>query len=171
MANVSGTVTSALSLIEPGTPQLATGQNLQNNINKTLSVAFTNGTAASQIDTIYALSGNFTASTAKVIHLGNGSVSDAYSNPVSMVHLTTLYFANLATTDTSANQVTVGTASNGITTLFPSTSTVIIPAGGSILINAGLTGYLVTSGTADAITFTPSTGTPAFELIALGRSA
>jgi len=173
--SLSATITAGLTVNQTGTPILASQQTLVNNINKTLTTTFSNGNAAANlIDTVYAKSGTFTASTAITVRpVTAGALTDSFGNTVNMLHLKCLYFANLApaTTETN-NSVTIGGGTNPITTILPSTSTIVVPAGGSILLTApGAVGYLLTSGSADTLTFTPGTGTPGYEMILLGASA
>jgi hypothetical protein len=166
------TVSSILSINYTDTA-LITGATPTTNINKALSVGYANGTATGQVDSMYVRSGTFTASTAIAVKVVTaGSIFDVYGHQINMVKVKTLYFANLATTDTSADVVTIGAGSQPLTTMFPSTSTIVVRGGGSILLNAPLaTAYGVASGTNDTITFTPGAGTPAYEMIIMGCSA
>jgi hypothetical protein len=166
------TVSSILSINYTDTAPI-TSANLVTNVNKTLSVGYTNGTGSGQVDSLYMRSGNFTASTAIAVKpITATGLLDAYGHVINMARVKTLYFANLATSESAANTVTIGAGTQPMTSIFPSTSTITIPAGGSILLNAPLaTAYVVTSGSADTLTFTPGAGTPAYEMIIMGCSA
>ena len=167
---LSGTVSSTLQLNYAGSASLS-GSTLQENIARSLTSSYTNGTGTGQVDRIYAQSGTFTASTAITATFTN--YTDCFGNSTqTMARIKTLYFANLATADTVANNVVFGGGSSIITSLLPGTSSVNIPGGGSILINAPLAVcYTLTGGTHDTFTFTPGTGTPGYEFVVLGCSA
>jgi len=168
---LSSTVSISIRAAHTGTSGLGA---VQDQINKTKEYTLADGTTANKADLVYSTNPTIAASSSTTINLATGSLKDSFGASFAFVRVKVLYVANKATTETNTT-LTVGDATNPISTFFGGTNpTLKIPGGGTALLVAPLaTAYGVTATTADSIKIATGSavGGTEVEFLVIGASA
>lgn len=138
------------------------------NLNYPFTYNWADGTAINQANRIYPA--RLTLSTTPTDIDLAGSLVDPLGNVITFAKITGLIVKNRSTT--AAEIVTVG--GDAAAFLFTSAANDSIPVGPDgllVAINPSLAGYPVTGTTGDILQLVAATGTPAVDLIVVGRSA
>jgi hypothetical protein len=142
-------------------------------LNKTLSVALSNGTGAGNADRIFHDQRTLAASANEDLDLA-GVLLDSFGAAITFARIKGLYIAAAAA---NVNNVVVGAAaSNAWATLLGATHTLTLRPGAGILLAAGqadATGYAVTAGTGDLLRVANSGAgsSVTYDIIVIGASA
>lgn len=160
--SVAGTVTAAVALYDEQTVGVnANAEKRPANINK--GYTFTDGVGALQANQLFQAKRTLGGSPDD-LDLAGTALQDVYGVNVGLARIKSIYIENLS----SSNTMTIGNATNAISTMLGATSTLVLRPGGSVTIVApDATGYVITAGSADILRVSGTSGDQ-YKIVVLG---
>lgn len=151
--SLGGTVTQSVALYDEQTVGVnANAEKRPANINK--GYTFTDGVGALQMNQLYQAKRTLGGSPDD-LDLSGTALTDVYGVSVDLARIKSIYIENLS----SSNTITIGNATNAVSTFLGATSTLVLRPGGSVnLIAPDATGYVVTASTADILRISGTSG-------------
>ena len=144
-------------------------------LNKVVQQIFANGTGDNQVDLLYSKTLTLTTTAAQALDLtGSATFLDAvFGNEIDMAKVRAILIYNKGA---GGKVVRVGGVANGVPVMGSSTPAaefpfLILPVGAFVLLCAPLTGWVVTGGTGDLLSFVNATsGTSVVDVMIFGTS-
>jgi hypothetical protein len=161
-ATIDGVYSIGVQINDRRTVGLNTNANLP--VNATPSITYSNGSGASQATTLFQATRTFSGTT-DTLSLSSG-LSDAYGSAVVLVRVKAVFFLNNGT-----STIVIGGGTGAMSSWLSATGTLTIPAGGFVgSATPDATGWVVTSGTADKIQVTGTSG-QTYQVVVLGSTS
>ena len=128
------------------------------------------GTAASQADVVWSGSGSVASGSPATVDLRGSLASVLTGDATNFVEVVGFMIRNKSTT--TAQYLEIGGGSNAFSSWAGGPGDAVrVGPGGALYISSPIDGYATTAGTADVLKIEAATGTIAYDIVIVGRSA